>query len=613
MANEGAKPKIKLSEIRAKYPMYGDMSDEQLLGGLRKKFYADIPMAQFANAIDFDTSGSPTEGMSGADKFLAGAGKAFVDVGRGVGQMVGLVDRADVEESRKRDAPLMATGAGIAGNVTGNLAAMAPAIFIPGAATVPGAAAIGAASGFMQPSTSTLETLANTGLGGGLGGGAVVAGNALGAAYQGAKAIAAPLSHSGREGIAARTLQRFAADPARAAREINTAPRNLVPGSYPTAAELTSDGGIAQLQRSVRNMDPQQNAAFTARDQAQSSARAKVLQDIAGDEGKREFFDAARTTNANELYKKAFAEAIDPDTLAPATLRSIDTLMTRPSMQRALAEGRELAAESGITINQAGKGNVEALHYAKLALDDQIAATGANAIGPTRKRALMATRDKLLDVMDEMSPAYGEARRQYAADSVPINRMDIGNRLYETLKPATTDFGGITRENTAAYTKAVRAGDATAAKATGFKGSKLADILTADELQAVNNVAKDLARKANSNELGRAVGSNTAQNLISQNVLEQMAGPLGLQPGVISSLLEATVGRAGGALGKLSEPKIQQMLGQAMLDPDYAAMLLQRAMTPTTTQRLAARVAPNLGPVGAATAASINANQGPAQ
>lgn len=108
----------------------------------------------------------PTEGMSTFDKLAAGAGKAMVDTGRGLGQMVGLVDRKDVEESRKLDSALMNTTAGKIGNFIGNAAMIAPSSLIPGAATVPGAAAIGAAYGLAQPSTSTKETLANIAIGG---------------------------------------------------------------------------------------------------------------------------------------------------------------------------------------------------------------------------------------------------------------------------------------------------------------------------------------------------------------------------------------------------------------------------------------------------------------
>jgi hypothetical protein len=78
----------------------------------------------------------------GLNTGLAGAGKAFVDAGRGLG----LVEPAD-ESTRQAEEELMSTGAGMAGNVAGNVALLAPTVAIPGAATVRGAAVIGGGTG----------------------------------------------------------------------------------------------------------------------------------------------------------------------------------------------------------------------------------------------------------------------------------------------------------------------------------------------------------------------------------------------------------------------------------------------------------------------------------
>lgn len=64
----------------------------------------------------------PTEGMSGFDKFMAGVGKSVADTGRGIGQLVGLVDEEEIAEARRTDAALMNTGAGTFGNLAGGLA-----------------------------------------------------------------------------------------------------------------------------------------------------------------------------------------------------------------------------------------------------------------------------------------------------------------------------------------------------------------------------------------------------------------------------------------------------------------------------------------------------------
>src|SRR6476646_2339053 len=77
------------------------------------------------------TASDPTAGMSGFDKFAAGLGKSVYDTGRGLGQALQtlvsapkgaeLVPQQSVDEAKRLDAPLMKTGAGIGGNVVGNL------------------------------------------------------------------------------------------------------------------------------------------------------------------------------------------------------------------------------------------------------------------------------------------------------------------------------------------------------------------------------------------------------------------------------------------------------------------------------------------------------------
>lgn len=126
----------------------------------------------------------PTADMSGMDKFLSGAGKAFVDVGRGVGQIVGAGDRTSIDEARKLDAPLMNTGAGIAGNIAGNVAAYAPLAMVPGANTVVGAGLTGGLVGATQPVGEEDSRLKNTAIGAGLGALAHYGGNKLSSTLQ---------------------------------------------------------------------------------------------------------------------------------------------------------------------------------------------------------------------------------------------------------------------------------------------------------------------------------------------------------------------------------------------------------------------------------------------
>lgn len=137
----------------------------QMLAGRDKPAPAPDPSAG-EGTLQFGPLDTGIKTPEWLNRGLAGVGKAFVDTGRGLGQMVGAVSRQDVEEVRQRDKPLMDTTAGKVGNFFGNVATVAPTAFIPWANTVAGASAIGALSGLIQPSTSTLETLGNTALGG---------------------------------------------------------------------------------------------------------------------------------------------------------------------------------------------------------------------------------------------------------------------------------------------------------------------------------------------------------------------------------------------------------------------------------------------------------------
>lgn len=127
---------------------------------------------------------NPVQDMGMGSRFLAGAGKAFADIGRGVGQLVGAVPQAEIDAAKERDRPLMNTGAGFAGNIGGNVAATLPAMLVPGANTVAGAGLLGGALGASQPVATGESRIANAALGGLGGAGGAIAANSIGRALK---------------------------------------------------------------------------------------------------------------------------------------------------------------------------------------------------------------------------------------------------------------------------------------------------------------------------------------------------------------------------------------------------------------------------------------------
>lgn len=523
----------------------------------------------------------PTEGMSGLDKFRAGVGKGMVDTVRGIGQLVGAVPQSAVDEARRRDAALSNTGAGMAGDVVGNIALALPTLAIPGAASLRGAAAIGAAQGFTQPVATGESRLANTALGGAAGAGGVAAGRAIGAVGSGVKAMAEPFTQAGRERIAGRTIQRFADDPARVAA---AAGGQSPTGAIPTLAEQTGDAGMARLQDAVRSLDPQIAGRVDARLAENNAARVNALRGMTGQDGGRDFAVQMRAGTAKDLYDRAYSVPIELENLSASQRGEITKLMQMPAIQDALKVARENGANFGMKMD--GPGNIMGLHQAKLALDDKIAElSGGTANQANKAAAVTAARDRLVTFMEAMSPDYREARQTYAQMSKPINAMDTASEVLRRGASATSDLSGEVRLQPNALLRLLQDEERLVQQATGRKGlGGLSEVMEPDQVNMLRAIAGEVDRTGAVARAGNGPGSATAQRMASQNVLRQLIGPTGLPESWAESAIANTViGKPFNLLyGGVAEPRIQQALAAAVLDPVAARRALQAAQQSTS-------------------------------
>lgn len=166
-----------------------------------------LPLRPFG----IDTGLTMPQGVSRA---AAGAGKAISDWGQGIKQagteifnpQAGTELRRQTDDQRALDAPLMKTGAGFAGNLGMNIAALAPTLAIPGANTYTGAALVGALSSALSPVGTDDNRAGNAALGAGAGVAGQAAGRALGRALRPVASKLGPEEQAlavaaGREGI----------------------------------------------------------------------------------------------------------------------------------------------------------------------------------------------------------------------------------------------------------------------------------------------------------------------------------------------------------------------------------------------------------------------------
>lgn len=541
-----------------------------------------------------EPSYDPTEGMSGTQKFLAGVGKAFTDVGRGAGQLVGLVSREDVEQARKLDAPLMKTGAGTAGNILGNVVAAAPTAFIPGVNTIAGSAAVGAGMGLLQPSTSTGETIQNIATGGAAG----AAVPALLTAGKVAKSFVEPLYQSGRNQIMGRALRQAAGGQADDAMRAMQQSKSAVPGVQYTAAEAAQNPGIAAMQRTATAVDPVAMNELAARQAANNAARIQALEEIAGTQGKRAFFEANRDATANALYEAARKQGINPAALTPEAQANMAAFQQRIP-DEIMSRAKELAKLQGV--NMDNESAVQGLHWVKRAIDSKIG-TAARAGDNELVRAYTSLKNDLLAGLDQLSPQYGEARRTFAAMSKPITEMDVGaeiasrsiNKLTGNIQPS-------------AYARALQ--DQTAATVTGMPKATLQTTMTPESIATLNAIKDDLVRQNFAQTAGRGVGSDTVQKLAFSNMLDAAGIPSAIRSFAPASVVGNVAQRFGQIAYKDANEKMAAQLAQALLDPQSASALMSAGMVTPQMQALANSLRSGGAALGASVPGLIQANQ----
>jgi hypothetical protein len=554
------------------------MSDEELWamlgiaapkGGKSNPTKDGLPFRPFG----IDTGMTMPQGLS---NFMAGIGQGMNSIKQGVT----FAPQSVVDETKAIDAPLLETGAGTAGSIFGNIATMAPAAFIPGANTVVGSTLIGGGLGGLTTPGSSEDRFK----GGLLSGAGGFAGQMIPKSLGVLKAASEPFTQKGQNAIIGRVMNAAAGDnaPSVIGRLANA--RQLIPGSAPTAAEVAESGGIAALQRAMSAAAPED---YTHRAMQQSTARLNALRGVAGTDADLSMQKGVRGLMSEKLYEEALAAPVDKG-LAQAMAPQIQNLMERPSMQQAIDRAKNIFGEKTITL--AKEGSPEGLQMVKQALDDIIEKAGSpnSSIGKNELKALNQTRSDLMSTLEELTPKLREADRAYASWSRPVNEMQIGRTLLDKLTPALSDYGALGKETAAQYARALKDAPRTIKTATGRSTQSLEDILSPGNLQAVENVARDLARKANAQDLGRGAGSNTFQNFAMDNLAKEMGMPSAVKgifghiPGLspMGTLVARGAGAMGGAAYKRADEAMRQTMAQALLNPNSAAALMANASRP---------------------------------
>jgi hypothetical protein len=500
--------RIKLSTIRQKFPMYNDLSDEQLLIGVRKQFYPDIPLNDFTQRIEFDTQKyDPTEGMSTFDRVAAGAGKSVMDTVQGVKQLFGMSSQDEIDERAALDKPLMDTGAGMAGNIGGQIAQMvipaggvtalsaklasriAPAAGAAGSlvtAAAPYLSAAGQAGGFaaLQPVETGDTRLGNA-----------ASAAALGAVGQGVSAGASRLAKGASDTIAP---------------NIRALYEKAIAQGIPIRADQLGDSKFLKTLASTLQKIPGTGAQRTADLQQQAFNRAvsremgedvpAITSDVYGAAKRRigqQFQDLTSRNNLNvtdDLVNQLAAITDEANRFAsPDVARAVsnmaDDFLRRVDPQNQVAGPAYQSMDS--FAGKLMKGGGEKAHYLgqirdalRTGMDDSISAVDQEAWGAARGqyRALKTVRDLVAkDPSGNISPALLAGRvgatnsgKEALASGTGGNLGDLAQIGRQFVRDPVPDSG--TAQRLFAMMSLPVAG-AGVGYATGDSGSSIGDAL----------------------------------------------------------------------------------------------------------------------------------------
>ena len=377
-----------------------------------------------------------------------------------------------------------------------------------------------------------------------------------------------------------------------------------VPGSKPTLAQATGNGGIAALERAAKGRAPNE---FTERELQNYAARNTFFEGIKGTPETLAEATAARDAITAPL-REASLQGARPANTNPV-IATIDDILKSPEGQRKSVTNALSEVRGKLDLGPDGaQSDVAQLYGIRKSINDQLEMVAGrdNSSAQQAARQLIQVRDSLDDAMEKAAPGFANYRKTYAEMSKPVNAQSFLQNL--NLTDSTS--------NRITLPKAKAAIDKIE-KLRNAPGSNEAKSISDEQLAGLRNLHKDLQREANSAR-GMSIGSNTFQNLATNQLIDSIApGKIGsviggvTPAGVGGTLGYALGGPVGGSVGALlgqqagsmgaramnaQGPEIEAKLIDYLLNPKSAEMLKPKGSAATTSiLKMLSRGAPTSG------------------
>ncbi len=573
-----------------------EITDPELIARLegmgKPKQKESLPQAKAAatgKSLTHQAAEATLEEMPWYEKALVGSGKAVADLGRTLGLMP--------EGDKDIDAALLDTGAGMVGNIAGEI----------GMTAIPGTAAFKAATNATRLSNAVkLAPRITKNMVGGAAAGATseammnrdpvtgaTYGAALGPVFMGMGKAGNELLkevqriRGGATGRAVEDMRKVFGPRTQAAISALRNTRPIVPGEQVTAGQAATSAlpELSVLEAGARSR-PQAHL-FEQADEATAKARTAVLDDIETPAGVRgtdpatgrslpSGFESARAQTTGPYYDSAMPNLVSiPRDLQAAFQGSGTVGSVVNNANRDFIEAVRLARAEGRPPPPGGRA-MPGQPYNQMSVDQlQRVLRELDSI-PFAQRDYNVTnaRRQISQLMRRESPDYATGTDLFREMSMPQNRADVAAVLRKTMNSPSNELN----QRAGLFSEALRNAPTTIKK-TGisqpfqkieevFAPTMMEPTVGPQQLQNIRNLEQSLQRESRVAGLPKEKGIvpkyMSAFDLAAQNT-----------PNFMTRVFTAAKSIAKTA-GKRTDEEVQKVIDRAMADPQAMANLLEQ-------------------------------------
>jgi hypothetical protein len=374
-----------------------------------------------------------------------------------------------------------------------------------------------------------------------------------------------PFTREGREVIAGNVLRNVATDPERAIQNLQSA-QSTVPGLRITTAAAARDTGLAGLETPLRSATFDPSNQFGARLSANQQALLDSYRRLSGQPGSIVRAETKRNELTGPMREAAFANV----QVDPATFQSGISLVVNRAIENVMdsSVGVRKDVETAMkfaTDRIARAKNPEELYEVRK--DLAAAAQGKyNQENPSLRLAKGQLNDVIStidDVIEAAAPGYQQYMSQFRKSSSAIDQMRVLQGIQDRV---TTGQPNIMTGEPVLAAGALRRELKTKADELDLKLSDAAQ-------RRLDNIINEINRGQAATAPGvKAPGSNTFQNMSMGNLIGRV-----FSESMADNTTLRTMTRPLDWLYKLPDQQVQQLLVEAMLDPQLAAQMMSKA------------------------------------